>query len=473
MKKVLFLIGGLLSSWAISAQIMSQRDVATLASQEEINGTARYNSMSGAFGALGGDMSAADVNPAGLAVFKRSRGSISLLRRNSKIDASFAGKDYNFQDSFINANQIGGVLVIDTHSRSNWKKIALGINHSTSKDLENLYTVEGNVDDISNNAGSIYISQFKNPLKQDINLVDDPYRNFDSDSNNDIEYKNYENQFFKNSTNGKNQKTTFTLSGQNGKHLYLGMSLVLHSLDFYQNTIFEHRANDGNGNTIDAKLTQELRTIGVGASVNMGAIFKPTQNIRLGIAYSSPTWFEAKDEYADDLNIKLSNTTSIYGENNGKNASEYKFQTPSKLTGSAAFLFGKQGLISIDYSLKDYNNIRLKPNNDFNQDNQSISKELKTASHIKIGTEWRFDKVSIRGGFSFEESPQKSAIDTDHIKSISAGIGFKLGKRSRLDFAYQSANNTGIYNFADAENFPGAELNLTTSKITASLILGL
>jgi hypothetical protein len=41
----------------------------------ETEGTARFKSMSGAFGALGGDMSAVSINPAGSAVFNLSHGS--------------------------------------------------------------------------------------------------------------------------------------------------------------------------------------------------------------------------------------------------------------------------------------------------------------------------------------------------------------------------------------------------------------
>ncbi len=39
-------------------------------SNESLQGTARFQGMSGAFGALGGDLSSLNVNPAGSAVFK-------------------------------------------------------------------------------------------------------------------------------------------------------------------------------------------------------------------------------------------------------------------------------------------------------------------------------------------------------------------------------------------------------------------
>ena len=47
-------------------------------SSNSIDGTARFNSMSGAFGALGGDLSAIAVNPAGSVVFNNGHFSLSF-----------------------------------------------------------------------------------------------------------------------------------------------------------------------------------------------------------------------------------------------------------------------------------------------------------------------------------------------------------------------------------------------------------
>ena len=41
-------------------------------SQTDLNGTARYLGMSGAFGALGGDISSMSTNPAGLGIYRSS-----------------------------------------------------------------------------------------------------------------------------------------------------------------------------------------------------------------------------------------------------------------------------------------------------------------------------------------------------------------------------------------------------------------
>ena len=45
------------------SQSLGYEDLAILFSQNDNNGTARFTSMSGAFGALGGDISSLNINP--------------------------------------------------------------------------------------------------------------------------------------------------------------------------------------------------------------------------------------------------------------------------------------------------------------------------------------------------------------------------------------------------------------------------
>ena len=47
-------------------------------SNDNVQGSARFKAMSGAFGALGGDLSAVSINPAGSAFFNNSYASVTL-----------------------------------------------------------------------------------------------------------------------------------------------------------------------------------------------------------------------------------------------------------------------------------------------------------------------------------------------------------------------------------------------------------
>ena len=91
-------------------------------SNENIIGTARFQAMGGAFGALGGDLSALNVNPAGSAVFNFSELTISGSNYNGNNDAMFGNTLRNTEINSVELNQIGGVLVFKSNN-SNWKII--------------------------------------------------------------------------------------------------------------------------------------------------------------------------------------------------------------------------------------------------------------------------------------------------------------------------------------------------------------
>jgi len=464
MKKILFLIGGLLlSSIAINAQVISNFDGAVLFSDEDNNGTARYNAMSGAFGALGGDLSATDINPAGLAVFNHTEAAITLGLRNTDISTSFYGTGTTNNNSYMNITQAGAVLVFNNPLSLNWTKFALGINYSVAKDFENDYSVKGN-------SG---IADFIVGPSNTSNLSYDPFLNYDNNTTNDIFYDNVDGQFFGNYTNGQNERTTISFAAQYNEKFHLGFGIVTHRLEYYQKALFEHSSNDNNSNLLDASLKQVLKTYGQGAALSFGIIAKPSQELRLGLALQTPTWYNLTEEFTEDLEIKVSNNSNIYREpkNINVNIFEYDIVAPARATASIAYLFGKEGLISLDYTFKNYTKTKLKPSSEFAEINNLASTELQNTSELRLGAEWRVGKiVSLRGGYYYKQSPYAAAIDTDHVKGFSLGTGFKFGN-TKLDLAYQKSTNTGVYGFVNELN--AAELDMNTGKITATLVIGL
>ena len=86
MKKLNILFVATLTMSSVMAQDITD---ALRYSQDEVQGTARFRSMSGAFGALGGDMSAVSINPAGSAIFTNSHASISISNLSTKNDIGY------------------------------------------------------------------------------------------------------------------------------------------------------------------------------------------------------------------------------------------------------------------------------------------------------------------------------------------------------------------------------------------------
>ena len=445
--KKLFLAATLCVAFISNAQTLGYNDIGVQFSKENINGTARFNAMSGAFGALGGDLSALETNPAGAAVFLKSEFTLTFGTNNMETTSNYYGNIQFSESNNADITQSGGVFVFNTYSRnSNWGKIALGFNYSLANDFENFWIANGN----SN------------------------YPTWIDDANDeDILYLNSNGQYFENLTDGENSKYTFTFASEYNENLYLGASISSYDIEHYQQILLEEYNNDGNGNNLDASLIQELFTYGEGFSFNFGLISKPNENLRLGLAYKSPVWYNLSEDYLEsDLEVYYSNTDELLTDYSGINTFDYKLKTPSKFTGSFAYIFDKQGLISIDYIYKNYSDVKLS-NSNFSIENQAFKSDLESTGELRIGTEWRFDDVSLRGGYHIEKSPYKNALDSDSIEGFSFGAGYKF-RGGKLDFSYQKSSNTGAYNFYPQYNqVNAAELNIDNSKITATLVLNI
>jgi long-subunit fatty acid transport protein len=147
----------------------------------------------------------------------------------------------------------------------------------------------------------------------------------------------------------------------------------------------------------------------------------------------------------------------------------YKIQTPSKLTGSFAYVFGERGLISIDYSMKDYSNITFRPRNDVNLEsiNNFMSANLDTAAEIRVGGEIRHKQWSLRGGYRFEESPYKVDTAMGDLTGYSGGIGFDFGI-SRLDLAYAYSRRKMNFDLISSGLNDASRLTAINNNVTLS-----
>jgi len=90
MKKYLFL---LLTGFTFSTAQSQETTDAIRYSQDNLNGTARFRAMGGAFGALGGDLSAITINPAGAAVFTNNQIAMTLSSYNTKNNSNYFGSE--------------------------------------------------------------------------------------------------------------------------------------------------------------------------------------------------------------------------------------------------------------------------------------------------------------------------------------------------------------------------------------------
>ena len=139
-----------------------------------------------------------------------------------------------------------------------------------------------------------------------------------------------------------------------------------------------------------------------------------------------------------------------------------------------AYIFGKKGLISIDYTLKDYNNTQFKPANDayFRDLNNSLNGLLINAEELRIGAEYKIEAWSLRGGYRYEQSPYKNKTTIGDLKGFSTGIGYNFGG-TKLDLSYATFKRDSKQGFFEQGLTDGAAINTKNSTVTLTLLFEL
>lgn len=500
MKKILFLfITGLSFSVSHSQEVSDAMRYA----QDNLTGTARFRAMGGAFGAVGGDLSALSVNPAGSAVFSNNQVGVTLSNQNIKNNSNYFGTQTSEKENSFILNQAGGVFVFhDRSPNSNWKKIAIGASYETTNNFDkNTFSAGTNptrsIDAyFLEYANGVELGTINNIPYGDLTYTEQQadFGNYGqvikpvSNTNNNTQYTTNVpaggNYYHENIINerGYNSKVSFNIATSFKDRLYLGANLNFHVTDYRRTSNFyEENYNDLlPGYTIsNLDFNNEQYTYGNGFSFQLGAIAKVTESFRLGLAYESNTWYELYDEISQSLYTTLEASTGqpINTSNNPQIINvydPYRLQTPGKFTFSGAYVFGKSGLISVDYSIKDYSNTKFKPTTDegFRRLNGDISNDLTSAGELRIGAEYKIKQLSLRGGYRFEGSPYKNGTTIGDLNSYSGGLGYNFGS-TKLDLAYSYLERKSNQGFFERGFTDGANITSKLNNVSLTLLFEL
>jgi len=364
-------------------------------------------------------------------------------------------------------NQIGGAFVFrNTNSNSDWQKLSLAFNYDIVNNFDNEYFVSGNSTQGIDNYFLEYAqgTPFGSILLQDGEFLEEAYLDIGakqgyrdqqaflgyyggildpvSEDDNNTDYTsntsyNSVNQDFLRKTTGHNSKFTLNMGSQFKENIFLGASLNFHDVFYTKYDEFSEYGYNPNSEIQNTTFDSYLQTVGNGFSFSLGAIAKLNDYVRLGGSYQSPTWYRLEDDFSQRINSDLADSDINFINFNIVNLFDtYTVKTPSKLTGSLAVIFAKNGLLSFDYGYQDFSNSELRPTSDpsFQTVNNQISNDLGTVSTFRFGGEYRIDQVSLRAGYRFEQSPYANGNTIGDLNAISGGIGYNFGG-SRLDFA--------------------------------------
>ncbi len=420
-------------------------------------GTARTLGVGGAFGAMGGDFSVVNINPAGLAVYKKGEFTFSPSLSSTKT-TSFMIQDVNkiTKDKYnsFSIDNIG--LVFTKNNKDNANSSTFAIGFSKIADLNKNFTFSG----VSGGSITQRFAERANGRK--LNDLDDfeaypAYYTgaiYDLDSN-----QVYETDFGKFDESTKTQKVdqsgyinelSIAWAKNFSEKMLFGLSLGVPFVSFEETKQYnESDPLDKNPIFTSLDYTEYLNTTGVGANIKAGFIYTPIKALRIGGAVHTPTWYTLNDDY---------NTNLVYKYNDGKDQSyeyaspdgsfKYRLNTPFKAVGSVGTIYNigpVKGFINgdiewVDYNTNKFNFTSYSDDNAEKQNtlliNNDIEKYLGSVINLRVGTELAYGVVRLRGGIESGDNP--ISADSKKINTTSFGIGiredkffFDIGVRNR------------------------------------------
>ena len=498
MNKITYLVSTLL---IVSSSLFAQGEVDALRfSREGLYGTARAMSMGGAFGALGGDQSALAINPAGIGVYRSSEvvGTFNLSNNQSVVGDQTANKTRFNMDNlgFVGYFPLRNDMMPVVNFGFSYNKL-----QSFDRNVSAIGTAKGTlIDYIAKNSAGIdplYLEMGDNlpdPFSNDIpwltvlgynswliNPVDDEGTQYvpvttEPGPINEIRLRE----------RGYIDNYDFTVGTTIGNVLNLGFALSIKDISYSLTSDYLEDFNKG-GYT----LTNWLTTNGAGVSAKIGAIYRPVNELRLGLAYHTPTWYALTETYEaqidDDMGAYITDPDYQPAVTSSKSfINDYDLKTPGKLVASIATVLGSRFIASLDYEMTDYSKMKLavpsgayEDEDWYEWDNEYIAMDFRPASTIRAGIEYRFtQQFSGRLGYAWMQNPYDSDLvefgdaavvgsntiyriegDTNYL---TGGLGYRFNRNFFLDVAVVYSSQTDdLYPFPNY--YDGATLSVDAS----------
>lgn len=437
-----------------------------------LTGTARGQSMANAFGALGGDPTGVIINPAGAGIYRSSELSATLDYSNISYETSRESTALKYSKNQFTLNDISYI-----HYTPMGSDFLQSINFAFSYHKTNNFTMKGRstgrgmrtslTDYVA--AGSYGIKGYEMEPNNYPYQKSLPWLSILSyqgglivNGESDREY--VPNLLEKDETvdpeleleeTGYIHSYDFALGFNFSNNLYLGATFVVNDINYEMTSYYRENFQHGGG----YQLYNWLRSEGAGYQLKLGAIWRPISQLRLGVSYHSPVWYEMTDYYLADVQSSFHGSAHTPNENN---AGDYRFQSPYSWTFSAAGIIGTKGIVSVDYEIKDYKSMALhEPDGYSYGDNDLIDYNFRIASTFRIGAEYRITpQLSARLGFAGTDSPYTAGLKNGNVdpvmkgtiahyeietgtKYYTVGLGYRFTPQFYLDIAFVHRNQSG------------------------------
>nr|MBI1229597.1 long-chain fatty acid transporter [Cytophagales bacterium] len=422
-------------------------------------GTARITALGGTQHSLGGDISNIHGNPAGLGFFQKSEFNVTAGYTDWNAESIFLNQGSNYNATNFHVPNIGVVI-----SRAkgplevgDWRGGSFGfsLNRSANFRTNSGYSSsqldqESILDyyvDLYNESG---VPGGLDGLFFDAYLINPVDNGYDYSPNATDQLEKFELV----ETEGNMNQISFSYGGNYKNKLFLGANLGVVTMNYRRVQSYSEEFLSNNQTSLFSSLDQNLLLEGSGVNIGVGAIYKPIDQLNIGVTFHSPTWSRINEEYLAGIYAEFSppyqdpefGSISEEQVDTDLYVSSFSLRSPMRLGSGLTYFFGKNGFLSADVDYVDYSMINLR-SNVFNTgaDNREIRALYGQTINYRVGGEARIDELRIRAGYAYFGDPFVNAGDFDRsMTQLSGGIGVKLSTFS-VDFSLMSNTFNSYY----------------------------
>lgn len=503
MKNLFYLLLFIISTNITLAQIdpnsLGYYNDALLYSRTFMNGSARIMGLGGANIALGGDISSTSNNPAGLGFFRKSQASISPAMLFNSSQASYLGESLADNKATPNIANAGVVfsLAKPDYEKKEWKGGSIAVSFSRINNFQSRFNYEGF--NRQNSMADFFVEQTNGINYQDLNVPTDDIRNLSELAYMTFMIENFadaENEYFtyardeNNELSGTFQTETVTNTGSQNQwniayggnyddKLYFGASLGVGTINYKTRREYTEII-EGSGELKSFDFTDELQVKGTSINASLGLIYRVHDVVRLGISVQTPSWFFMRENYGTSLagqfeglildeneEVRVTNESTVLGTYN------YRLTTPFRLSAGLSVFAGKYGFISADAEYIAYNTAQLNAEDfSFQSDNKTIKNLYQPTLNFRLGAEFRYQMLRLRGGVALYQDPYTNIDDTDRsIMYFTGGLGVHAGKFF-VDLAVVYHQRDEVFVPYTLQDFSHSSVNLQQNFTNAILTAG-
>lgn len=487
MKKYILLSTAISAALGVSAQTAMD---AFTASQSQLRGTARYVSMGGAFGALGGDLSTLNQNPAGLGVYRSSEFGATLdIDFLSTSMSNTGSRVLTDKKTRAACNNFGYAGSMNTGS-SVMPYFAWGATYNRVASFDRSY--KGDFPELPS-SWTNYVASLSGGFSGEQLWGTDTYDPFFDSNVPWISALAY-NTFLINPARNSNGYVGLMQPGSYGKAsidvtergyideysinfggnfsnmFYWGIAFGITDISYKQNSYYSEfihdalvPASEDSNRLVNGQAEWGIENMqqvnGSGFNVKLGLIFKPINEFRLGFAVHTPTWYHLTyntNAWVDYGLGEIENDgyytiDSMVGDENpyattGNGYWDMKLKTPWRIMASAAGVIGGRFIISADYVYEAYPSMAFSDDlGELTDISGDIKHYYKPSNELRLGAEFRMSPSwSVRAGYNWKSSASKTAVreGMDYLytngtqsmaefkgdrNNISVGLGYRTG----------------------------------------------